>query len=215
MFTTLTASLVARRVRPVLTALAVAAAALSPLAAAAQSLAPALPPTVHEVKPNWEFLVASGNLRPTGAVRDEVSGGGLTAAQLSYVPRPTFAITSTIGWARTQGLAAPASSAVKLDLFTYDLGAEFRAPRWRSHKALSFSPLVGGGVGARTYRFRGMDLAATQQLGAYVSAGGEFGVRRVRVRLEVRDYLTGFRSVAGAADARNDLAILTGIRFVK
>ena len=67
------------------------------------------------------------------------------------------------------------------------------------------------GVGARSYNFRHADLATTHELAAYVSAGGELGLKRVRVRLEVRDYFTGVNQ--GTDARRNDLAVMAGLRL--
>jgi hypothetical protein len=50
-----------------------------------------------------------------------------TAAQLSYVVRPDFAITATLGWATSRDIHSVGRP--RLDVFTYDLGAEVRAPR--------------------------------------------------------------------------------------
>ena len=48
------------------------------------------------------------------------------------------------------------------------------------------------------------------------SAGGELGIGRVRLRLEVRDYVTSFKPLdgKGAAGTRNDV-VMAGLRFVK
>lgn len=52
-------------------------------------------------------------------------------------------------------------------------------------------------------------------MAAYGSAGGEFGISRVRLRLEARNYVTGFKPLngEGAADTRNDVAVMAGLRF--
>jgi hypothetical protein len=45
--------------------------------------------------------------------------------------------------------------------------------------------------------------------------GGELGVGRVGVRLEVRDYVTGFKPLAGIGTSatRNDVMMMLGFRF--
>ena len=80
-----------------------------------------------EPKSRWELRVPSGTLVPTGAQRDAIKRGNLTAVQLTYVARPALAITSTVGWARSRDVATADNP--KLDVFTYDVGAEVRAPR--------------------------------------------------------------------------------------
>ena len=161
----------------------------------------------------FEFLVSSGSLVPTGAQRDAIKRGDLTAAQLSYVVRPGVAVTSTIGWARSRDIASAGNP--RLDVFTYDVGAEARANRWLAGRKAAFSPFVGVGAGARSYNYRSLDVDATNNLAAYAGLGGEFGYRRVRLRIEARDYVTGFKPLVagGATGRRNDVAVLVGLHI--
>lgn len=163
----------------------------------------------------FEFLVSSGSLVPTGAPRNAIKRADLTTAQLSYLVRPNVAVTTSFGWARSRDLATVGSP--KLDVFTYDVGAEVRADRWGADRAVTFTPLAGVGAGARSYNYRSLDVAATHNLAAYGSVGGELGYRRVRLRLEARDYVSGFKplAVAGTAGRRNDVAVMVGLRFVR
>ena len=169
--------------------------------------------TAGEQKPRWEFDLPTGPVVPTGAQRGAIKRGNLTAAQLSYVVRPDLAITATVGWARSRDIHSIGKS--KLDVFTYDLGAEIRVPRWLAAHALTFSPFGGFGAGGRSYNYRHLDVDATHNVAAYISAGAEFGIWRVRLRLEVRDYVTGFKPLGGGgtADARNDVVVMTGLRL--
>lgn len=168
---------------------------------------------VPDFRPGFEFRAASGSLVPTGAQRDAIKRGSFSAAHLSYFVRPGVAITASVGWARSRDIAS--AGAPKLDVFTYDLGVERRANRWIAGEAFSFSPFVGVGAGGRTYNYRSLDVDATHNLAAYASTGGELGYRRVRLRIEVRDYITGFAPLtgAGATARRNDVAVLIGFRI--
>ena len=195
---------------------AITAAAIGSTLAATGTLSAQAPDakTSTESKSRWELGVPSGSLIPTGAERDAIKRGNLTAIQLTYVARPALAITSTFGWARSRDIQLAGTP--KLDVFTYDLGAEVRAPRWVSGSAITFNPFVGAGAGARSYNHRKLDIDATHNLAAYASAGGELGVRRVRVRLEARDYVAGFKPLAGQGAARtsNDVVMMVGVRYV-
>jgi hypothetical protein len=161
-------------------------------------------------KSSWELGIPSGTLVPTGSQRDAIKRGNLTAIQLMYVVKPRIAITSSFGWARSRDVLA--SGSPKLDVFTYDAGAELRAPSWKKN----FTPFAGAGVGGRSYNHRKLEMDATHNLSAYASAGGELAVRRVRVRLEARDYVSGFKPLSGAGDARtsNDVVVMAGLRIV-
>lgn len=166
-----------------------------------------------EHRPGWEFMVSSGTVVPTGAQRDAIQRGGITAAQLSYVVRPALAIVSSVGWGRSRDIASVDEP--KLDLFTYDVGAELRAHRWMSGEVWSFSPFAGLGAGGRSYNYRSLDVDATHNVAGYASVGGEVGMGRVRLRLEARDYVTGFKALGGggAVDTRNDVAVMAGLRI--
>jgi hypothetical protein len=163
----------------------------------------------------WELVAPSGTLVPTGAQRDAIKRGTLSALQVNYLVRPMVAITSMVGWARSRDVAI--GNDPKLDVFTYDVGAEVRAPRMSLSKAVTFSPFAGVGAGGRSYNHRKLDLGATHNVAAYGSLGGELGVRRVRVRLEARDYVTGFKPLAGtgASRAGNDVVVMLGVGFVR
>ncbi len=160
-----------------------------------------------------EFLVASGSLIPTGAQRDAIKRGNLTAVQLSYVVRPSVAITTTLGWARSRDIVA--ANDPKLDVFSYDLGVETRATRRLGGRAVTFSPFAGVGAGGRSYHYRSLNVDASNMLAAYGSVGGEFGYQRVRLRVEARNYVTGFKPLVGEGPTarRNDVALIIGLRI--
>jgi hypothetical protein len=161
----------------------------------------------------WEFRVASGAFVPTGSQRQFLEDANVTAAQLSWVIRPSLAVTGTFGWARSRD--AHAADTPKLDIFTSDVGVELRAAPWLANRAVTFSPFVAAGAGSRGYNYRKLDIAATNNLAGYAAAGGELGAGRVGLRLEVRDYATGFRPLAGGGKsvARNDVVMLLAVRF--
>jgi hypothetical protein len=173
----------------------------------------ARPVEAQSTPARWEFVIPGGRLIPTGSQRGAIRTGGVTAAQLAYVPRPSLAVTATLGWARSRDVTS--LDQPKLDIFTFDVGGEVRAPRWLESGAISFGPFAGAGVGARMYNHRNLDRDATHNLAAYASAGGELGYRRVRLRVEARDYVTRFGSLGegGAPEMRNDVAVLVGLRI--
>lgn len=169
--------------------------------------------TLTDHKSAFEFLVPSGSLVPTGTQRDAIKRGNLTAVQIFYMVRPNVAIATTVGWARSRDIATAGDP--KLDVFTYDVGAELRANPVGD--AVTFRPFVGVGAGARSYNYRSLDVDATHNLAGYGSLGGEFGYKRVALRIEARDYVSGFKplAVAGTSDRRNDVAIMAGLRITR
>jgi hypothetical protein len=169
--------------------------------------------TAPERSARWEIVVPTGTLVPTGEQRDAIKRGNLSAIQLTFVARPTVAIISTFGWARSRDIVT--SGDPKLDVFTYDVGAELRAPRWIAGKTLTFSPFAGVGAGGRSYNHRTLDVDATHNLAAYGSVGGELGYRRIRLRIEARDYVSGFEPLVGGGATRsgNDVVVMVGLRL--
>ena len=165
------------------------------------------------VRSRFEFIVSDGALLPTGDQRDALKHARMNLAQVSYAVRPYLAVTTSMGWARTRDIATV--DAPKLDVFTYDVGAELRADHWLSGHALTFTPFAGGGAGGRSYNYRSLDVDATHNLAAYGSAGGELGYRRIRFRVEARDYVTGFAPLTanGATVRRNDVSLMGGFRI--
>jgi len=192
---------------------------LKPVATVALVLASLLSPvrlahaqTSSATKPGFELLVPSGTVVPTGAQEDDVTRANLTAVQLSYGVRPDLVLTSTLEWARTTPLGLGPQA--KLDLFTYDAGVEYRLPRRSDDRRINFKPFTGIGIGARTLSYRHADISTTHNLATYASVGGELGVSRVRVRLEVRDYLTWVIPFGASGTARrNDISVLAGLRL--
>jgi hypothetical protein len=162
-------------------------------------------------RPGFELLLPSGTVVPVGAQEDDVKRANLMAVQLSYGLRPDLVLVSTIGWARRTPLGVGPEA--KVDLFTYDAGVEYRQPRRSSDRRINFKPFTGVGIGARTQNYRHMDAATTHDFATYASAGGELRLARVRVRLEVRDYLAWVTPLGASATTRNDIVMLTGLRL--
>ena len=163
----------------------------------------------------WELRITGGGLVPTGGQRSSLDDAQATAAQLSWVVRPSLAITGTFAWARSRDVATIGTP--KLDVFTSDLGVEARGGQWFTDRAVTFSPFVGFGAGARSYNYRKLDVDATHNVAGYGAIGGELGIKRAGVRLEVRDYASGFRPLVGGgkSDMRNDVVVMVGLRFKK
>lgn len=161
----------------------------------------------------WELRVTSGALVPTGAQRSVLKDAQMTAAQMSWVVTPSVAFTGTFAWARSRDVGAV--GAPKLDVFTSDVGVEARPVHWFAGRAMTLSPFVGVGAGARSYNYRKLDVDATHNVAAYGAVGGELGIGRVGLRLEARNYATGFRPLVGAgrSDMRNDVVAMAALSF--
>jgi len=187
-----------------------AAAALGLLLATARAAA-AQSPTPSPKK--WNVLFTSGAFVPAGDQRDVLKDAHASAVQLSWLVRPALAVTGSVGWARSRDRLL--ANTPKLDVFTSDVGLEYRAPQLFTGHFVTFSPFAGLGAGARSYNYRKLDVDATHNLAGYGAIGGELGIGRVGLRVEVRDYATGFRPLngTGASATRNDVSIMAGLKF--
>lgn len=170
-------------------------------------------PSTSAHQPYWQLIVSSGTVIPTGAQRASIERGNVTAAQLTWMIRPSLAMTGSFGWARTRDITT--IDTPRLHLFTWDAGTEVRAPRRMEGGPLSLRPFAGIGVGGRTYDLRDRAGQASHEPAAYISLGGEVGVaHRVTLRLEARDYLSRASSTAGrSGGARNDVTLMAGLRL--
>lgn len=155
----------------------------------------------------------SGGLVPTGSQREIVKDAQLSGAQLSMKVHPAVAVTGSFSWASSRDLAT--AGAPKLDVFTSDVGLELCPKQWGDATGFGFTSFAGLGAGARSYNYRKLDVDATHNLAAYGAIGGELGMGRVGLRVEVRDYVAGFRPLIGGgkSETRNDLVIMAGFRF--
>lgn len=179
-------------------------------------LAPTRPAGAQSTAPltsAWEFRITSGAFVPTGSLRNTLRNAEVTALQLSWAIRPSLAFTGTFGWARSRDLST--AQTPKLDVFSSDVGVEFRAGAWFTRHAVTFTPFAGLGAGVRSYNYRSLDANATHNAAGYGTVGGELGIGRVGVRLEVRDYATGFKPLVGRgpSDVRNDVVMMAALRF--
>lgn len=162
---------------------------------------------------HWEIRSANGSFVPTGELRGALKNAKLSGAQLTWNVRNAVAVTGTFTWAASRDLAA--SEAPKLDVFTSDIGVELCPKQWGDATGVSFSSFTVLGAGARSYNYRKLAVDATHNVAGYAGAGAELGVGRFGMRVEVRDYVSGFKPLRGAgrAQTRNDVVVMAGIRY--
>jgi hypothetical protein len=168
---------------------------------------------VSSAPTGWSLRLPTGALLATGDQRNSVHDANLSALQISHPVLPGISLTGTFSWARSSDVAA--TDTPKLDVFQSDLGLETRNHIWFASAPVSFATFAGAGAGIRSYNYRKLDIDATHNTAGYVSAGGELGIRRVAVRIEARDYMTGFKPLTGAGKSvsRNDVVIMAAFRF--
>lgn len=162
---------------------------------------------------SWEVRSANGGFVPTGELRSVLKSAHMSGAQVTWNVSKAVAVTSTFTWAASRDIATV--DAPKLDVFTSDVGVELCPKQWGSPDGVTFSSFTVLGGGARSYNYRKLHVDATHNLAGYAGAGAELGVGRFGMRLEVRDYISGFKPLmsAGKSERRNDVVVMAGIRY--
>lgn len=173
----------------------------------------AIAQTTNPFRRTLELRLPSGAFVARGVQRQQLKDAQVTAAQVSWFVDSQLAFTGTFAWTGTRDLAA--TDTPKLDVFTADLGAELRSSEWHAERPVSVRAFAGLGGGARVYNYRSLDRPATNNLAGYGSIGSEVGMGRVRLRVEARNYVSGFKPLAinGRSGVRNDVAVLASLRF--
>jgi hypothetical protein len=173
---------------------------------------PAAAQNRHDSNNGFELRAFTGAYLPTGKQRDILKNAVVVGAQASYRVIPFMAFTGSFGWSPSKDRVIPGDET--LDIFQYDLGAEARATSFRRFGALNFTPFIGLGLGGRTYKYRDLDDidSKTNFLG-YGALGGELGFGRIGVRVEGRDYISGFKPLNGTGETRtrNDITVAAGL----
>jgi hypothetical protein len=69
----------------------------------------------------------------------------------------------------------------------------------------------------RSYNYRSLDVDATHNLSGYATLGGEFAAGRAGLRLEARNYMSGYKPLMGAgkSDTHSDIVFMVALRFTR
>jgi len=160
----------------------------------------------------FEIRPYAGAYIPTGDQRDFLEDAVFAGAQLSWLPIERLALTGTFGWSPSKDRIT--SGDQSLDVYQYDLGAEWRSPAWYRSANWSLLPFVGGGVGGRTYDYRDLPVSSKTDFDGYGALGAEFGFGSWGIRIEGRDYVSQFKNLSGPTDGtrtRNDVTVAAGL----
>lgn len=180
---------------------------------AALALAALAAPTHTAAAQQLELRPFVGAYIPTGDQRDFVKDAVLAGAQLSVRVIPAVAITGTFGWSPSKDRVTTGNQT--LDIYQYDVGAEFRPAPWLDGGIWQLTPFIGAGIGGRTYDYRDLDVDAKTNVDGYGAVGGDLGFGPVGVRLEARDYVSQFKPLTGGGDTktRNDVGLAVGLTY--
>jgi hypothetical protein len=153
-----------------------------------------------------------GAFIPMGAQGDVLDAGPVFGSQLSFAINPNVSIVGAFSMSSSKEESPTADD---VDIYQYDIGAEV-GKTIPAGERLRFRPYVGAGIGGRSYNYKDISGTAQHNLAGYGSAGAILMFGRVGVRLEARDYVSGFKGLSGeyeSSKTRNDLMLTTGLAF--
>jgi hypothetical protein len=168
----------------------------------------ALPLAAQAPGNSWHLRIPSGRMVATGDQRASIKDAPMIGVQLSRTIGSSLALTTTVGWARSRDLVR--SESPRLNIWSGDIGLEHTVAPWQLGRGASFTPFVGLGGGARSYDSRAKSVDAITAATGYFAAGGELGIGRVGIRLEVRNHAIDMR---GSAGLRHDVLLMGALRF--
>jgi len=182
------------------------ASGLSPLTAHAQFA------WLRRDSMRFEIRPYAGVYLPTGAQRADIEGASVGGLQMSLGVVPRFAMTLTLGVAQSNDRIGATDRHV--DIIQYDVGGEWRRPVWYRDGRYELAPFIGAGFGTRTYLYAARGDTVTTSTDGYATIGAELGVGLIGVRVEARDYVSRFASLATTGTGpttRNDVTVSVGI----
>jgi hypothetical protein len=149
---------------------------------------------------------------PTADQRDFLKDAVLVGTQASWRPIDQLSVTGSFAWAPSKDKISAGNQ--KLDAFQYDLGLELRSAETNVGIV---SPFVAGGLGARTYSYRDLNVDSKTNFDGYGGLGFDASAGMLRIRVEGRDYVSRFQPLTGGGSTktRNDIALFAalGIHF--
>ncbi len=180
---------------------------------AALMLAPVLAAAQPYEGPVSEVRAFGGVFLPAGHNHDEMTTAALAGAQVVLQLRETIHLLGTMSWSPSSGKLLSADN--KLDIYQYDVGAEFMAPKAIGN-GWHLGPFVGLGAGARTLHLADVPGVRSQtrtNFAGYGALGAELKAGRFGVRVEARDYVSQFKGLVTTENAttRNDVEVLGGL----
>lgn len=153
-----------------------------------------------------------GAYMPTGAMSNVMKSSALFGMQGALEVNPNLHVIGTLGWAPAHNKFTGYDENV--NIFSYDIGAELGLVRPMG-SGWEFKPFFGLGGGARTYDYKATGFPTHTSALGYLSAGSEFQLNPVALRVEARanayDYKSPVTNVS--ANTRNDIALLFGFAY--
>ena len=164
---------------------------------------------------HYEVRSFVGGFVPTGSHGNTLKNGTTMGLQGAYNFNRYLSAVGTFAYSTSKEKETFANDDV--DVFQYDIGAEAGLDKQLTG-ALTLRPFLGIGMGGRAYDYNDRQTDAQYNVAGYGAGGAELRMGRYGWRIEVRDYVSGYKGLNGELDSRqtrNDLSISSGftVRF--
>jgi hypothetical protein len=164
------------------------------------------------VTPGFEIRSFAGAFVPTGDMRNDFKTATTVGAQVAHEFSEHMHLLGSIAWTHGHNKFANLTDD-RTFIWQYDAGVELNLVREINDEWL-FRPLIGAGVGARTYDYAAAGVGSNTCSAGYASVGSELQRGTVAVRLDARDYLNCFKSpFTGVKKTRNDVGLTLGLVY--
>lgn len=160
--------------------------------------------------PRSQIRAFAGAMIPTGQQAHDFASAPLFGGTLATQTGTHTTTIASLSWApavnRFPGIRP------RVQIVTWDIGLEVASVPHTS--AARTVPFGGIGLGARSYEYDDDTLTSPNLLSGYLAAGVELRRGRPTLRLEVRDYISGFRRPsADKHSIRNDMMLGLGVAY--
>jgi len=159
----------------------------------------------------WEIRPFTAAFVPTGSQSNTLKSGLSAGILGAYSFNQYLSAVGTFAWSSSEDKAALANEDV--NVYQYDIGAEAGINKQLT-SSLTLRPFLGLGMGGRAYDYNDRNSEAQYNVAGYGAGGAELMRGRFGWRVEVRDYVSGFKGLNGELDSRrtrNDLQISSGM----
>jgi hypothetical protein len=153
-----------------------------------------------------------GAYLPTGAHQTDFKSGTMVGLQAAQEISSNLHFLASFGWTHGHNNFA-AFTDDRTFIWQYDVGVEVNGVTELDNGWL-FRPLMGAGLGGRTYEYKNVNVGSNSCAAGYASVGSELQRNVVALRLETRLYANCFESpLTGEKSTRNDLGISFGLVY--
>jgi hypothetical protein len=159
-----------------------------------------------------EIRSFAGAFLPTGSQQKDFKAATTLGVQLAEELTDHLHVIGSLAWTHGHNKFASFTDD-RTFIWQYDAGVEINSLHWVTSELL-LRPLVGIGVGARTYDYQMTNVSSYTCSAAYGSVGSELQRGIVALRFEARDYVNCFKSPAKSDNStRNDLSLTFGVVY--